>query len=170
MCCWRIALILIVLFAAVGNAVTNIAPAPDPPRHQTKTVRPSDVLLPWWCRMVLGGGANSPPCNLLCINKITFGHGVMLSGHSTIIRPHPALKRYEQSVHTMDQLMVLFQCWAGSANEDINLFLVGGKNYSWQLHEGHNGEIDGLGSKIGPKPPPPPGYQMKVHIKGFRLV
>ncbi len=23
---------------------------------------------------------------------------------------------------------------------------------SWQLHEGHDGEIDGLGSKIGPKP------------------
>jgi hypothetical protein len=52
----------------------------------------------------------------------------------------------------MDQLMVSFQCWAGSADEDINLFLVGGKNYSWQLHEGHDGEIDGLGSKIGPKP------------------
>ena len=51
----------------------------------------------------------------------------------------------------MDQLMVSFQCWAGSADEDINLFLVGGKNYdSWQLHEGHHGEIDGLGSKIGP--------------------
>jgi len=26
-----------------------------------------------------------------------------------------------------------------------------GKNYSWQLHEGRNGEMDGLGSKIGPK-------------------
>ena len=24
------------------------------------------------------------------------------------------------------------------------------KNYSWQLHEGRDGEIDGLGSKIGP--------------------
>jgi hypothetical protein len=68
----------------------------------------------------------------------------------------------------MDQLMVLFQRWAGS-DEDINLFLVGGKNYySWQLHEGHDGEIDDLSSKIRPKPPP--GYQMKAHIKGFRLV
>jgi len=28
---------------------------------------------------------------------------------------------------------------------------VDGKNYSWQLHEGHDGEMDGLGSKIGPK-------------------
>jgi len=117
---------------------------------------------------VLGGGANSPPCNLLCVDKITFRHGLMSSGHSTISRPHPALKRYKQRVHTMDQLMISFQCWAGSADEDINLFLVGNKNYSWQLHEGHDGEIDGLGSKIGPKPPP--GYQMKAHIKGFRLV
>ena len=49
----------------------------------------------------------------------------------------------------------------------IYLF-VGGKNYSWQLHEGHDGEIDGLGSKIEPKPPPE--YQMKAHIKGFWLV
>ncbi len=65
-------------------------------------------------------------------------------------------------------LMVSFQRWAGSADEDIDLFLVGGKNYSWHLHEGHDGEIDGLGSKIGPKPRP--GYQMKAHIKGFRLV
>ena len=30
----------------------------------------------------------------------------------------------------MDQLRVTFQCWAGSADEDINLFLVGGKNYA----------------------------------------
>ena len=76
----------------------------------------------------------------------------MSSGHSTISRPHPVLKRYEQRVHTMDQLIVSFQRWAGSADEDINLFLVGGKNYSWQLHECCDGEIDGLGSKIGPKP------------------
>ena len=149
-----IPLILIVLFAAVTNAATNIAPAPDPPRRQTKIVRPGDVLLPRRRREVLGGGANSPPCNLLCVDKITFGHGVMSSGHSTI--PHLTLKRYEQRVHTMDQLMVSFQCWAGSADEDISLFLVGSKNYSWQLHEGHDGEIDGLGSKIGPKPQP--GY------------
>jgi hypothetical protein len=145
-------LILIVLFAAVANAATNIAPAPDPPRRQTKMVRPGDVLLPWRRQKVLGGGANSPPCNLLRVDKITFGHGVMSSGHSTISQPPPVLKRYEQRVHTMDQLMVSFQCWAGSADEDINLFLVGGTNYSWQLHECCDGEIDGLGSKIGPKP------------------
>ena len=29
----------------------------------------------------------------------------------------------------MDQLMVSFQHWAGSADEDINLFFGGGKNY-----------------------------------------
>jgi len=125
----------------VANAATNIAPAPDPPRCQTKTVHPGDVLLPRRRRMVLGGGANSPPCNLLRINNITFRHGAMSSGHSTISRPDPALKLYKQRVHTMDQLMVSFQRWAGSADEDINLFLVGGKNYSWQLHEGHDGEI-----------------------------
>jgi len=87
----------------------------------------------FYCRgdtkKVLGGGANSPPCNLICVGKITFGHGVMSSGHSTISRPHPALKQYEQRVHTMDQLMVSFQRWTGSADEDINLFLVCGKNY-----------------------------------------
>ncbi len=68
----------------------------------------------------------------------------------------------------MDQLLVSFQRWAGWADEDVNLFFVGGKNYSWQLHEGHDGVIDGLGSKIEPKPPPE--YQMKAHIKGFWLV
>jgi hypothetical protein len=52
----------------------------------------------------------------------------------------------------MDQLMVSFQRWAGSADDDVNLFVVCGKNYSWQLHECRDGEIDGLGSKIGPKP------------------
>jgi hypothetical protein len=86
-------LIIIVLFARVANAATNIAPAPDPPRCQTKTVRPGDVLLPRRRQKVLGGGANSPPCNLLRVDdKITFGHGVMSSGHSTISQPHQALK------------------------------------------------------------------------------
>ena len=58
--------------------------------------------------------------------------------------------------------------WRRKTDDDINIFVVGGKNYSWQLHEGCDGEIDGLGSKIGPKPPS--GYQMKAHIKGFGLV
>ena len=68
----HLALILIVLFAAVANTATNIAPAPDPPQRQTKTVRPGNVLLPRRRRKVLGGGANSPPCNLLRVYKITF--------------------------------------------------------------------------------------------------
>jgi len=92
----------------------------------------------------------------------------MSSGHSTISRQHPALKRDEQMVHTMDQLIISFQHWAGSADDDINLFLVGGKICSWQLHESHDGRFAGLGSKIGPKPPP--GYHWKALIKGFRLV
>jgi hypothetical protein len=64
--------------------------------------------------------------------------------------------------------MVSFQRWAGSADEDINLFMVGGRNCSTQLHEGHDGRFDGLGSKIGPKLLP--RYHWKALIKGFRLV
>ena len=119
---WRIALILIVLLAGVANAATNIAHAPHPPRCQIETVHPGNVLLPRWRQEVLGGGANSPPCNLLRVDKITFGHGVISSGHSTISRPRLALKRYEQRVHTMDQLMVSFQRWAGSADEELIFF------------------------------------------------
>ncbi len=132
--CQRITLILIVLFSAVENAVTNIVPAPHPPQHQTKTVHPGDVLLQRQRRKVLGGGVIAPRCNLLRVDKIAFKHGVMSSGQSTISQPHPALKRYKQRVHihTMNESMVMvsFQHWAGSADDDINLFLVGGKNCS----------------------------------------
>jgi len=38
---------------------------------------------------------------------------------------------------------------------------VGGKNCCWQLHDGHNGRFAGLGSKIGPKPPP--RYHLNSH-------
>jgi len=103
-------------------------------RHNARSKR--YVWAMFYCR----GGAErcleevqiAPRCNLLRVDKITFGHGVMSSGHSTttIIRPHPALKRYERMVHTMDQLMVSFQHWAESADDDVNLFLVGGKNCS----------------------------------------
>ncbi len=68
----------------------------------------------------------------------------------------------------MNELMVWKQGWCRKTDDDFNLFVVDGKNYSCQLHEGRDGEMDGLGSKIGPKPPP--AYQMKAHIKGFRLV
>ena len=95
-----------VLLAVVVNAATNIAHAPHLPRRQTKTVRPGNVLLPRRRQKVLGGGANSPPINLLRVDKITFGHGFLSSGHSTISRPHMALKRYEQRVHNMNELMV----------------------------------------------------------------
>ena len=60
--------------------------------------------------------------------------------------------------------IIVFRWW------DIKIYVIclPHRNDSWQLHEGHDGEIDGLGSKIGPTPPP--GYQMKAPIKGFRLV
>ncbi len=47
-------------------------------------------------------------------------------------------------------VMVSFQHWAGSADDDINLFLVGGKNCSWQLHEGHNGRFALRALKLAP--------------------
>ena len=54
-----------------------------------------------------------------------------------ISQPHPVLIRYELMVHTMNELMVLFQHWVGSADDDSILLLVDHKNYSWQLQEGH---------------------------------
>ena len=68
----------------------------------------------------------APRCNLLRINKIAFQHGVMSEGHSTISRPHQALIRYELLVHNVNELMVSFQRWAGSADDDINFWLVDG--------------------------------------------
>jgi hypothetical protein len=69
----------------------------------------------------------------------------------------------------MDQLMLSFQRWAGSADEDINLFLVGGKNCSSQLHEGHDGRFDGLGSKIEPKPPPRYHWKLESSHQGLSI-
>ena len=54
----------------------------------------------------------------------------------------------------MNKLMVSFQRQGGNTDEDINFFWSCSKNYSWQLHEGHNVRFTGLGSKIAPKPPP----------------
>ena len=113
---WRIVLILIALLATAVNAATNIAPAPRRPRCQTKMVQSGSVLLLWLHQKVLGGGANSPQCNLLCATKIAVGHGGMLSGHITISRPHPALKPQEQMVHTINELIVWFQGWTGSVD------------------------------------------------------
>jgi hypothetical protein len=99
-------------------------------RHTRHDARPNwYVQVMFYCR----GGAErcleevqlAPRYNLLLVNKITFGHGAMSSGHSTISRPHPALKRYKQRVHTMNELMVLFQHWAGSADDYIDLFFGG---------------------------------------------
>jgi hypothetical protein len=73
-----------------------------------------------------------------------------------------------ERTYVLSYFIISFQHWVGSADDDINLFLVGGKNCSWQLHEGHDGRFAGLGSKIGSKPPP--RYHWKALIKGFRLV
>ena len=51
----------------------------------------------------------------------------------------------------MNELMVWLQGCCSKTDDDINLFVVDGKNYSWRLHEGRDEEMDGLGSKIGPK-------------------
>jgi hypothetical protein len=88
----RIALILIVLLATAVNAVTNFVPALHLPQCQTKTIHLGNVILPRRHQKVLGGDKNSPPMQLLCAAKIAVGHGVMLSGHSTISLPCPALK------------------------------------------------------------------------------
>jgi hypothetical protein len=74
-----------------------------------------------------------------------------------------------ERTYVLSYFIISFQeHWVGSADDVINLFLVGGKNCSWQLHEGHDGRFAGLGSKIGSKPPP--RYHWKALIKGFRLV
>ena len=67
----------------------------------------------------------------------------------------------------MSEFMVSFQHWAGSADDDINLFLVGGKNCSWQLHEGHNGRLLVWALKLGPRL-----HQDTIGklSKGFRLL
>ncbi len=52
----------------------------------------------------------------------------------------------------MNELMVWLQGWDRETDDDVNLFVVGGKNYSLRLHECRDREIDGLGSKIGPRP------------------
>jgi hypothetical protein len=103
----HIALILITLPAVAVNAATIIVSALHPPRHQTKTMHSGDVILPRQRRKVLGGGANSPRCNLLLrATKIAVRHGVMSSGHSTISLPCPVLKPYKQRVHTMNEVIV----------------------------------------------------------------
>jgi hypothetical protein len=77
-------------------------------------------------------------------------------------------KQYRWRVHTINELMVSLQGWGGNTDEDINFFWSCSKNKSWQQHEGCDGRLHGLGSKIGPKHPPK--YQWKANIKGFRLV
>jgi len=50
----------------------------------------------------------------------------------------------------MDQLMVSFQRWAGSADEDINLFLVGGKTIAGSYMRVTMGKLMVLALKLYP--------------------
>jgi hypothetical protein len=66
-----------------------------------------------------------------------------IDGKYTPLRENQWTKQYQWIVHTMDNIMILFQCWAGSADDDMTLLLVDDKNYSWQLYGVHDGEMDG---------------------------
>jgi hypothetical protein len=68
----------------------------------------------------------------------------------------------------MNEVIVSLYHRHGKTDDDINFFLVDGKNCSWQLHEGHDGRMAGLGSNFRPKHQP--GYHWKALIKGFLLV
>ncbi len=59
----------------------------------------------------------------------------------------------------MNELMVSLQGRGGNTNEDI-FFCHAAKT----ITSSHM-RFDGLGSKIGPKPPPK--YHLKANIKGF---
>jgi len=65
------------------NTATNIAPALHPLQSQAKTVHPGNVLLPRGRQKVLAEVQIASRRNLLRVDKIAFGHGVMSSGHST---------------------------------------------------------------------------------------
>jgi hypothetical protein len=66
----------------------------------------------------------------------------------------------------MNELMVLLQEGGGNAAEDINFFWSCSNNYCWQPHEGRDGRLHGLGSKIEPKSPTKYHWK-KANIKGF---
>ncbi len=68
----------------------------------------------------------------------------------------------------MNEVFVSLKRWRSETDDDINFVLVDGKNCSWQLHEGHDGRLAGLGSIFGPKRQP--RYHWKALIKGFILV
>jgi hypothetical protein len=50
----------------------------------------------------------------------------------------------------MNEFMVSFQRWAGSADDDINLFLVGGKNCSWSYMRVTMGDLLVWALKLDP--------------------
>ncbi len=87
------------IFATAAKAVTNTAPVPHPPQHQTKTAHMDTAFLPQRRQKVPGGGENSPPQSNLFGADRTWCYVVT---HSAISRPHPALKPYQQRVQTMN--------------------------------------------------------------------
>jgi hypothetical protein len=87
------------IFATAAKATTNMVPVPHPLCRYIKTVHADDAFLPWRRQKVLGGGENSPhQSNLLGADR-TWCYVVT---HSTISRPHPVLKPYQQRVQTMN--------------------------------------------------------------------
>jgi hypothetical protein len=87
------------IFATAAKAATNMVPVPHPPRHYIKMVHVDDAFLSRLRRKVLGGGENSyHQSNLLGADR-TWCYVVT---HSTISRPHLALKPYQQRVQAMN--------------------------------------------------------------------
>ena len=66
-----------------------------------------------------------------------------IDGKYTPLRANQWAKQYQWIVHTMDNLLIMFQCWAGLAEDDMIFLLVADENYSWQLYGVHDGEMDG---------------------------
>ena len=150
-----------------------------------------------------------PPLSLCCVTS----QCSQIDGKYTPLTANLWTKWYGWMVHTMNELIVSSQCWAGSADDDINFLLVtptltllchvtmpsnwwqihptegksmgktismdsqhhgqfydivsvlgrvswrwydfllvADENYSWQLYGVHDGEMDGWGSNIGPRP------------------
>ncbi len=154
MCYQCIALTLIVLFAVAVNAATNIVPAPHPPWRQTKTMHLGDVMLPRRRQKVLRGVANSPPMqpSLRRQNSLQTRCYVVRTQHHQPTTPGAETIQTECPHHEWGNRIVI-----ASARQNwwwYYFFLVDGKNCSWQLHEGHNVRMAGLGSNFRPKRQP----------------
>jgi hypothetical protein len=113
-------------------------------RCQSKKIRSGDVFLLQQSQEVLGGGANSPSMQPSLHRQNCFW------AWCHVVRTQHQQPATRDAETILDQLMVLFQHWAGSADDDIILFLVGGKNCSWQLHDDHEGDLLVWALKLDP--------------------